>query len=155
MAAQDHLGRQWEQIPLIHTPKELKKVAHSLLDGDHEELGYTTKWGKGNVVQDIGEYKDSASGECDGVCRDVGPFLPHGSHMVRYHDDDEYDHYVHHVPTTEGLHVVDYTQRQFNNNASFPVVEHEKKFSQRKSMRNLRHREIEEAHFDAYNHEPK
>jgi hypothetical protein len=44
------------------------------------------------------------------------------------------NHFVHHVPTTEGMYVVDYTQRQFNANAKFPVVEPMAKFQARQSM---------------------
>ena len=39
MAAENNLGGQWEQMPLIHTPKELKKIAHGLTDKDHPYLG--------------------------------------------------------------------------------------------------------------------
>ena len=65
--------------------------------------------------------------------------MPHGSHVVEYRRDhtgkDEFaNHFVHHVPTTEGMYAVDYTQRQFNARAKFPVVEKMGKFQNRKSM---------------------
>jgi hypothetical protein len=62
--------------------------------------------------------------------------LPPGAHQVIYDDHPKgYNHFVHHVPTTEGMHVIDYTQRQFNAHSKFPVVEPMKTFQNRQSMK--------------------
>ena len=135
----------WKQEPLIHTPRELTHIAKSLTDKDHPELGGEQgatgdlKDPYNNHLRYLGGNKESADGECDRACRYAHDYLPHGSHVVEYRRDhtgkDEFaNHYVHHVPTTEGMYAVDYTQRQFNANAKFPVVEKMGKFQNRKSM---------------------
>lgn len=135
----------WKQEPLIHTPRELTHIAKSLTDKDHPELGGEQgatgdlKDPYNNHLRYLGGNKESADGECDRACRYAHDHLPHGSHVVEYRRDhtgkDEFaNHYVHHVPTTEGMYAVDYTQRQFNANAKFPVVEKMGKFQNRKSM---------------------
>jgi len=142
MSAENNLGGQWEQMPLIHTPKELKKIAHGLTDKDHPYLG-GEHGATGNLddpnnnqLTYMGGNKDSAAGECDRACRVAHEFLPPGSHQVIYDDHPKgYNHFVHHVPTTEGMHVVDYTQRQFNAHSKFPVVEPMKTFHNRQSMK--------------------
>jgi len=132
----------WKQEPLINTPRELTHIAKSLTDKDHPELGGehgatgNLKDPYNNQLRYMGGSKESADGECDRACRYAHDYLPHGSHVVEYRNDkDLQNHYVHHVPTTEGMHVVDYTQKQFNANAKFPVVEKMDKFQERKSMK--------------------
>jgi hypothetical protein len=135
----------WKQEPLIHTPRELTHLAKSLTDKDHPELGGehgatgNLNDPNNNQLAYMGGNKESAAGECDRACRYAHDHLPHGSHVVEYRRDhtgkDEFaNHYVHHVPTTEGMYAVDYTQRQFNAKAKFPVVEKMGKFQNRKSM---------------------
>ena len=135
----------WKQEPLIHTPRELTHIAKSLTDKDHPELGGEQgatgdlKDPYNNHLRYLGGNKESADGECDRACRYAHDYLPHGSHVVEYRREhtgkDEFaNHYVHHVPTTEGIYAVDYTQRQFNAKAKFPVVEKMGKFQNRKSM---------------------
>ena len=135
----------WKQEPLIHTPRELTHIAKSLTDKDHPELGGEhgatgdLKDPYNNQLRYLGGNKESAEGECDRACRYAHDHLPHGSHVVEYRRDhtgkDEFaNHFVHHVPTTEGMYAVDYTQRQFNARAKFPVVEKMGKFQNRKSM---------------------
>ena len=135
----------WKQEPLIHTPRELTHIAKSLTDKDHPDLG-GSRGATGNLndpynnqLTYMGGNKESADGECDRACRYAHDHLPHGSHVVEYRrdhtgKDDFANHYVHHVPTTEGIYAVDYTQRQFNAKAKFPVVEKMGKFQNRKSM---------------------
>ncbi len=135
----------WKQEPLINTPRELTHIAKSLTDKDHPELG-GEQGATGNLndpnnnqLAYMGGNKESAAGECDRACRYAHDHLPHGSHVVEYRRDhtgkDKFaNHYVHHVPTTEGMYAVDYTQRQFNAKAKFPVVEKMGKFQNRKSM---------------------
>ena len=130
----------WKQEPLLHTPRELQSLAQKNLDPHHEELGKTGDWSDpshpgNNALWRMGIDKESAEGECDKACRWVHDSLPHGSHQVIYDDHPKgWNHFVHHVPTTEGMHVVDYTQRQFNARAKFPVVEPMGKYQARQSM---------------------
>jgi hypothetical protein len=141
MAAENNLSKgQWEQIPLIHTPKEVHGIAHDLLREDHPHLGGMYADGSGNDLRYRGENKESAAGECDKACRLAHEHLPHGSHVVEYrrattHPDRFTNHFVHQIPTTSGMYTVDYTQRQFNDNAKFPVVEPTEKYETRKSMK--------------------
>lgn len=121
------------------TPKALKALAKGLLDPSHPDLGgqYNDPSDpSNNVIHHIGNNKESAEGECDSVCRYVHDHLPHGSHVVVYDNPDKgINHFVHHVPTTEGTHVVDFTHRQFRSNAPFPLVEPVDRFEARRSMR--------------------
>jgi hypothetical protein len=139
----------WKQEPLIYTPRELTHLAQKNLSPHHEKIGNTKMWDDpnnpgNNELYYRGNNKDSAAGECDKACRIVHDYLPHGSHVKEYRvgwgtdakDQPRYsNHFVHHVPTTEGMYVVDYTHRQFNANAKFPVVEPQDKFEARKSMK--------------------
>jgi hypothetical protein len=131
----------WKQEPLLHTPQELTHLAQKNLSPHHEGLGNKKEWDDpnhpgNNELHYRGNNKDSAAGECDTACRIVHDYLPHGSHQVIYDDHPrQWNHFVHHVPTTEGMYVVDYTQRQFNANAKFPVVEPMGKFQARQSMK--------------------
>jgi hypothetical protein len=136
MSRAEHFAKGvWKQEPLIHTPKELTHLAKSLTADTHEELGGVYGEGEGNFLKDIGSSKENAAGECDKACRMVHDYLPHGSHEVIYDDHPrQFNHFVHHVPTTEGMYAVDYTQKQFNANAKFPVVEPMAKFQSRQSM---------------------
>ena len=85
MAAENNLSKgQWEQIPLIHTPKEIHGIAHDLLREDHPHLGGMYADGSGNDLRYRGENKESAAGECDKACRLAHEHLPHGSHVVEY-----------------------------------------------------------------------
>jgi hypothetical protein len=127
----------WKQQPLIHTPAELHSIAKSLLDPEHPEIaGHyddpTTP--DNNYLHYLGNNKESAAGECDTACSYAHDHLPHGSHITEYQGETE-NHFVHHVPTTHGMFVVDYTHRQFNARAKFPVVEPQNKFEARQSMR--------------------
>jgi hypothetical protein len=142
---QEFVKGVWKQEPLIHTPKELTHIAKSLTSKDHPELGGehgatgNLNDPNNNQLAYMGGNKESAAGECDRACRYAHDHLPHGSHVVEYRRDhtgkNEFaNHYVHHVPTTEGMYAVDYTQRQFNAKAKFPVVEKMGKFQNRKSM---------------------
>jgi hypothetical protein len=142
----------WKQEPLLHTPQELTHLATSLTSHTHPDFGgengpfpltgpYATSPDntENNQLRYMGGNKESAAGECDKACRMVHDYLPHGSHVKEYRDSNANDHqygnhYVHHVPTTHGMYVVDYTHRQFNANAHFPVVEPQDKFEARKSM---------------------
>jgi hypothetical protein len=131
----------WRQEPLIHTPQELTHLAKNLTSDSHPEFGTGSPIGTNELGYLAGD-KDSASGECDTACRMVHDYLPHGSHIKEYRKGYDQNtphvfgnHFVHHVPTTEGMYVVDYTHRQFNANAKFPVVEPQDKFEARKSMR--------------------
>lgn len=148
--------KKWEQIPLFHTPKELKDMAHSLTSNTHPEFGQGShKWD--NELTHMGGSKESAEGECDRACRWVHDYMPHGSHVVEYRTlPDKHgmgsNHFVHHVPTTDGTYVVDYTQRQFNANAKFPVVEHFSEFGNRKSMQ--RFKELRMSHPENYRNHP-
>jgi hypothetical protein len=143
--AQEFVKGVWKQEPLIHTPQELTHLATSLTDKNHPELG--REHGAtgdlsdpyNNQLRYLGGTKESAAGECDRACRYVHDYLPHGSHQVIYNDHPrQWNHFVHHVPTTEGMYVVDYTQRQFNANAKFPVVEPMAKFQARQSMKQFK-----------------
>jgi hypothetical protein len=126
----------WKQEPLLHTPKELTHLAKSLTADTHPDLGEVNSDGSGNFLKERGNDKESAAGECDKACRLAHDYLPHGSHKVIYDDHPrQINHFVHHVPTTEGMYAVDYTQRQFNANAKFPVVEPMAKFQARQSMK--------------------
>ena len=131
----------WKQEPLFYTPRELKSLAQKNLDPHHPELGNAGNWDDpdhpgNNFLHHIGSNKESAAGECDKACRMVHDELPHGSHQVIYDDHPKgWNHFVHHVPTTEGMYAVDYTQRQFNARAKFPVVEPMAKYQARQSMR--------------------
>ena len=120
-----------KQEPRLHTPKELHNLAKSLTDTAHPDLG-----GDVNELSYRGANKESAEGECDKACRIAHDFLPHGSHQVMYDEHPrQINHFVHHVPTTEGTYVVDFTQRQFNAKAKFPVVEPVEKYNKRQSMK--------------------
>jgi hypothetical protein len=128
----------WKQEPLIHTPRELTHLAKSLTSDSHPDLGTGSPLNTNELGYLAGD-KWSAEGECDKACRMVHDYLPHGSHVKEYRDSNANNHqfgnhYVHHVPTTEGMHVVDYTHRQFNARAKFPVIEPQEKFEARKSM---------------------
>lgn len=133
-----------KQLPLFHTPRELKSIAQQNLSPHHEELGNTGEFDPpshpgNNSLYRMGIDKESASGECDKACRYVHDDLPHGSHQVTYADHPKgWNHYVHHVPTTHGMYVVDYTQRQFNAKAKFPVVEPMEKYQKRQSMKKFK-----------------
>lgn len=143
--AEEFVKGVWKQEPLIHTPQELTHIAKSLLHPNHPDIGgqYTdepTDNPDNNFLHYMGNNKESAEGECDKACRYAHDFLPHGSHVKEYRDpganNRQYgNHYVHHVPTTDGMYVVDYTQRQFNANAKFPVVEPKDKYEARQAMR--------------------
>ena len=155
--SQEFVKGVWKQEPLIHTPQELTHLAKSLTSHTHPEFGgengpfpltgpYATSPDnpENNQLRYMGGNKESAAGECDKACRMVHDHLPHGSHVKEYRvgwgtdskDKPRYgNHFVHHVPTTEGMYVVDYTHRQFNANAHFPVVEPQDKFEARKSMK--------------------
>jgi hypothetical protein len=136
--SQEFVKGVWKQEPLIHTPQELTHLAKSLTSDTHPEFGTGSPIGTNELGYLAGD-KWSAEGECDKACRMVHDHLPHGSHVKEYRDsgasNHQYgNHYVHHVPTTSGMYVVDYTHRQFNANAHFPVVEPQDKFEARKSM---------------------
>jgi hypothetical protein len=136
--SQEFVKGVWKQEPLIHTPQELTHLAKSLTSDTHPEFGTGSPIGTNELGYLAGD-KWSAEGECDKACRMVHDHLPHGSHVKEYRDlgasNHQYgNHYVHHVPTTHGMYVVDYTHRQFNANAHFPVVEPQDKFEARKSM---------------------
>lgn len=137
--SEDFTKGHWRQLPLFHTPRELKSIAQKALDPNHPELGNAGNWNDpnhpgNNFLHHIGNNKESAAGECDKACRMVHDELPHGSHIVMYDSENKGNHFVHHVPTTEGMYVVDYTQRQFNSKAKFPVVEPMGKYWSRKSI---------------------
>ena len=90
------------------TPKALKALAKGLLDPSHPDFGGQGQFNdpsdpSNNVIHYIGNNKESAEGECDSVCRYVHDHLPHGSHVVVSDNPDKgINHFVHHVPTTEG-----------------------------------------------------
>lgn len=154
--AEEFVKGVWKQEPLIHTPQELTHLAKSLTSHTHPDFGgengpfpltgpYATSPDnpENNQLRYMGGNKESAAGECDKACRMVHDYLPHGSHVKEYRQGYDQNkphlfgnHFVHHVPTTEGMYVVDYTHRQFNANAKFPVVEPQDKFEARQSMRN-------------------
>lgn len=135
----------WRQEPLIHTPQELTHLAKNLTSDTHPEFGEQGQYGAwggsgGNELKYEAGDKDSASGFCDSACRMVHDYLPHGAHMKEYRriptrNDEFINHFVHHVPTTDGMYVVDYTHRQFQKNAKFPVVEPQEKFDNRPTMK--------------------
>ena len=149
----------WKQEPLLHTPRELTHLAKSLLDPKHPELGGehgstgNVKDPENNWLMYMGGNKDSAAGECDEACNWVHDFLPHGSHQVMYDNARFANHYVHHVPTTEGMYVVDYTQRQFNANAKLPVVEPMAKYWSRKSTKQFQR--MHSSNIDLYRSDKK
>jgi hypothetical protein len=134
--SQEFVKGVWKQEPLLHTPQELTHIAKSLTLDTHPDIGGVNSDGSGNALTERGSSKENAAGECDKACRIAHDYLPHGSHQVIYDDHPrQINHFVHHVPTTEGMYVVDYTQKQFNANAKFPVVEPMGKFQARQSMK--------------------
>lgn len=144
----------WEQPPLIHTPQELHGIAKGLLSPNHEEFGEGTHH---NSLSLMGGDKESAEGECDRACRWVHDYMPHGSHVVEYRTlPDKHgmgsNHFVHHVPTTDGTYVVDYTQRQFQGNAKLPVVEHFSEYGNRRSMQKFK--QLNMKHPENYRNHP-
>jgi hypothetical protein len=146
--------KQWKQEPLLHTPRELHKIASSLLDPNHPDLsGHydDPSHPDNNYLHYIGNNKESAAGECDSACRMVRNQLPQGSHEVIYtNHTNRTTHHVIHVPTTEGMHTVDYTHRQFQSNAKFPVVEATEKFHTRMSRFGFDTMDAEPGHQEHY-----
>jgi hypothetical protein len=76
-----------------------------------------------------------ARGSCLKVAGLVHPYLPAGSKIVQIANEDMgSEHYLHHVPTTEGPYAVDFTHSQFEpNGRSGPVVEALSDYNQRKA----------------------
>lgn len=127
-----NLGKQWVQDPLIMTPKELTEhVKGAIKNTNYEHI------------------KEDPSGKCyDATCL-VHSSMPHGSHVAVYggkhhnpastNEADWYsNHFIHHVPTTEGMHAVDLTHRQFDKNAEMPLVEPLKRYQERHQMKGYR-----------------
>jgi len=133
------------------TPTELKKLAKSLLDPEHEEFGEPgSKYQDSNHLYWQNSTRWGAAGECENTSRWIHPYLPQGSQIVNMDNSKEDswvdedgqrrtasigNHYVTVVPTTEGPHVVDFTHRQFHSTAEFPIVQHINDFMKRASMK--------------------
>lgn len=67
-----------------------------------------------------------ARNNCLQITSTVHPFMPDGSKIVHLVHNTALiggNHLLHHVPTTEGPYVVDFTHRQFDDNAPHPLVE--------------------------------
>lgn len=113
------------------TPKQLTDQAKTLINPNFFAEKHPDEYVPGdNPLVDIGKTRYSASGMCDKACRWAHEFLPHGRHEIEYKSDDG-NHVVHHVPTTEGMYVVDYSHRQFKESAAFPVVQPLEEFKNR------------------------
>ena len=142
------LGKQWKQDPLIMTPSELKSHVKSAI----ENTPYKTS---------MERIQRNPSGECyDATCLIHGN-MPHGSHVAvyggRHHNPystrsaDWYsNHFLHHVPTTEGMYAVDLTHKQFDSKAKMPLVEPLNKFQERKQMKKFRTVSTPEEHAALY-----
>jgi hypothetical protein len=134
------------------TPIELKKLAKSLLDPEHEDFG--DPYGGGNTLYETGADRWSAGGECEKLSRWTKPYFPKGTQTLKmvHHKEKSWsyngengqqvdvtfpisNHFVNVVPTTEGPHVVDFTHRQYQNSAGLPVVQHINDFMSRASMK--------------------
>lgn len=120
------------------TPKELYSHVTSLMssnvptdfyDSEHIPLG--------EVLTHHG-YSTLAKGSCLRIAGLMHPHLPSGSKIVQMTDSDNAsEHYVHHVPTTEGPYVVDFTHAQFEpSGRSGPVVEPLGTFNERQASKN-------------------
>jgi len=86
-----------------------------------------------------------ADNACFSVTSMMHKFLPEGSRMVRmmmqYSEGNPVlggHHYLHHVPTTEGPYVVDFSHRQFDPEAPHPLVEPVEAFNQREAAQQRR-----------------
>jgi hypothetical protein len=132
---------EFDQAKLV-TPKELKAIAKGLISVDHPGFGEngidrnTGEPGENYLQYSYGN-KWGATGECDKAADAVEPYLPdYRSGQLEFkHPITKENHYVNVVHTTEGLHVVDFTHKQFNDNAKFPLVEPYEKFVKRVSMK--------------------
>lgn len=143
-----NLGKQWVQDPLIMTPKELTEH----VKGAIKDTPYKT------TMESI---QREPSGQCyDATCLVHGS-MPHGSHVAVYggkhynpestNEADWYsNHFIHHVPTTEGMHAVDLTHRQFDKTADMPLIEPLKKFQERSGMKGFRTLSTPAEHADLY-----
>jgi hypothetical protein len=81
---------------------------------------------------------EMAADACLHVTSMVHKFMPKNSRMVRMTQEENLmggHHYLHHVPTTEGPYVVDFTHRQFDESAPHPLVEPLNDFNQRKAAK--------------------
>lgn len=132
----NNLGRQWKQDPLIMTPKELEGHVQNVIESNPHRT----------TTERVLKYPHGAC--YDAACL-VHGYMPHGSHIAVYggkhynekseNPQDWYsNHVVHHVPTTEGMHAVDITHKQFEPSAKTPLVEPLEKFQERKSMKGFR-----------------
>jgi hypothetical protein len=148
VSALDNLGRQWKQDPLIMTPKEVENHVQGIIRSN--PFRTTTE-----------RILNNPHGSCyDATCLIHGD-MPHGSHVAVYggkhynpnsqNPRDWYsNHFVHHVPTTEGMHAVDLTHRQFDSSEKTPLVEPLQKFQDRKVMRGFRTLRTDAEHAKLY-----
>ena len=118
MSASDNLSKQLDDHKLV-TPEHLKKIV--------KHFSKTTE-----VQEEVDSWKDPisrGSGNCARSAAIIHKWLPVGSETVQYdggkwNAHDYTNHFVNHVPTTEGTYVVDLTHGQFHEKAPLTVVEH-------------------------------
>lgn len=88
----------------------------------------------------------TAKGDCGAATAIAHPFMPKGSTIVKYMvpdvhpkykdqgDENSLVHFVHHVPTTKGTYVVDFTHSQFRSNSGV-IVEPVEKYANRGAIK--------------------
>lgn len=117
------------------TPEELHSHVASLMSNTTPVQFYNSEpTPMGEVLTHHG-YSSLAKGNCLRIAGLVHPHMPAGSKIVQMTDaDNASEHYVHHVPTTEGPYVVDFTHSQFDpSGRSGPIVEPLGAFNERKA----------------------
>jgi hypothetical protein len=117
------------------TPEQLRVIANNALNVKIEAPDFGSK-----TVGEIGATNKDARGWCAFVSDAVHPHMPEGSHVLAFSRTKKYStnfHAVNLVPTTEGLHVVDFTHKQFHHAVAFPLIEPLEKFMNRKAIKRL------------------
>ena len=122
------------------TPEQLHAHVNGLMNTQQQvDIGQGNMRALGPILNRLGD-KETATNSCFHAVSRVHSFLPQGSKIVRIMTTDFRGnpelgghHYLHHVPTTEGPYVVDFTHRQFDENAPHPLVEPVEAFNQRKA----------------------
>jgi hypothetical protein len=132
------------------TPEQLHTHVQGMLSDTHPKLTnpkLRTERNKvafkENVLADY-DFARSAKGDCGSATAIAHPFMPKGSAIVKYMmphfrekgqgDEDSLVHFVHHVPTTKGVYVVDFTHSQFRSNSGV-IVEPAEKYANRGAIK--------------------
>jgi hypothetical protein len=115
---------------------DVYKVMTDTVGGMLSKLSSKDTWDKQRAQKFSLDYaSDTPSDACQQATLLAHPYMPKGSRIVKMMTgegiEDGGNHFVHHVPTTEGPYVVDFTHGQFDPNINGPIVEPLDSFNQR------------------------